>query len=605
MCGIFGIYSNQQNLLEVQHNSANLQLLSHRGPDDSGSYRDDRVYLGHVRLSILDVISGNQPMISDDGRFVIVYNGEIYNYLELRDELLSKNHYFKTTSDTEVILKLYQNFGPDHTLSKLEGMFAFSIWDQVEHTLFIARDRIGEKPLYYAYADRAFLFASEIKAITNTGLVTDELHANGLYEYFCRSKISGSRTFYQNIFELNPGHYLLLSGVNDRLPQYCYWDLVNEYRIGQDRKIVKESEAHSIVEKCVHNSVRNRMISDVPVGLLTSGGIDSSIVTAMLAASGYKGLQCFCAGNRSSKLDESPFAKLLVSYLNQHNDADFNLNIVMHDVKSLVDEIPFLSKIYDEPLQHLSSVQMYKLCSAARDHDIKVLISGEGSDEIFCGYDRYDRIFTFVDEMTNGDYTLEDILYYGGGLDNAEIVSNICGFEMTTIDDDLRGESYRWLREHKDIPLMDLVMLYDQRHRLQTILQRQDRMGMAASIELRQPFLNYRLVNAVNSIDSGFKFEESTRETKYILKRVSEKFIPQDIISRKKVGFSSDLTLWFRSRSSRDQLNELVRDSSSITRNYLDLKLIESVIEDHYNASKHYDFLVKSLYYLEVWNRHR
>jgi asparagine synthase (glutamine-hydrolysing) len=274
-------------------------------------------------------------------------------------------------------------------------------------------------------------------------------------------------------------------------------------------------------------------------------------------------------------------------------------------VKSLVDEIPFLSKIYDEPLQHLSSVQMYKLCSSARDHDIKVLISGEGSDEIFCGYDRYDRIFTLVDEMTNGDYTLEDILYYGGGLDNAEIVSNICGFEMTTIDDDLRGESYRWLREHKDIPLMDLVMLYDQRHRLQTILQRQDRMGMAASIELRQPFLNYRLINAVNSIDSSFKFEESTRETKYILKRVSEKYIPQDIISRKKVGFSSDLTLWFRSRSSRDQLNDLVCDSSSITRNYLDLKLIESVIEAHYNASKYYDFLVKSLYYLEVWNRHR
>ena len=386
MCGIFGIYSNRQNLLEVQHNTANLQLLSHRGPDDSGSYRDDRVYLGHVRLSILDVISGKQPMISDDGRFVIVYNGEIYNYLELRDELLSKNHYFKTTSDTEVILKLYQNFGPDHTLSKLEGMFAFSIWDQLEHTLFIARDRIGEKPLYYAYADHAFLFASEIKAITNTGLVSDELHVNGLYEYFCRSKISGLRTFYQNIFELNPGHYLLLSDINDRSPQYCYWDLVHEYRIGQNRKIVEESEAHAIVEKCVHNSVQNRMISDVPVGLLTSGGIDSSIVAAMLATSGYKGLQCFCAGNRSSKLDESPFAKLLVSYLNQHNRADFNLNVVMHDVKSLVDEIPFLSKIYDEPLQHLSSVQMYKLCSAARDHDIKVLISGEGSDEIFCGY---------------------------------------------------------------------------------------------------------------------------------------------------------------------------------------------------------------------------
>ena len=262
MCGIFGVFSSNQALLDRTSNRLSLHLLDHRGPDDSGIYQDEDIFLGHTRLSILDLSHGHQPMVSDNGRFVIVYNGEIYNYLTLRDELLKKRISLSSTSDTEVILNLYQHYGLHDTLDMIEGMFAFGIWDKLEKVLFLARDRIGEKPLYYARTSQDFLFSSEIKSILDTRIIGDELNVDGFYEYFCRSKISGERTFYKDIYELNPGHYFLVNS-NGKTPQKrCYWNIVDNYNLGQENMIVDKLEAIDSIEDCLLKSVSSRMISD-------------------------------------------------------------------------------------------------------------------------------------------------------------------------------------------------------------------------------------------------------------------------------------------------------------------------------------------------------
>ena len=602
MCGIFGIYSHNAAILESHRNTASVDLLTHRGPDDSGSYQDKQVFLGHKRLSIVDVGLGKQPMIDSQGRYVIVYNGEIYNYLELRDELVSMDIDFVTRSDTEVVLNLYKHFGPEHTLEKIEGMFSFGIWDKIDKVMFLARDRIGEKPLYLASTQHAVLFASEIKSILRTGVIDGQMNVNGLYEYFCRSKIAGTRTMFEHVYELNPGHYLLINNPSDPLNQRCYWDLTTEYRLASDSYIADELEAHTLVEGSIVDSVNSRMISDVPVGLLTSGGIDSSVIAGILAQNGYRGLRCFCAGNNNTAIDESPYAKRLVEYLNRESGAAFDLSVITKDVASVVDSINNLTYIYDEPLQFNNSILVYYLCKAARDHGIKVLISGEGSDEIFCGYDRYARTYSNASKLLKKNYSLEQILYYGGGIDNVDIVAQICGVNTSRSESDLLGESYEWLQMNRDISMMELIMQYDQRFRMQLLNQRQDRMGMAASVELRQPLLNYDLVNLANRLHLDLRFNARTNESKYILRRIAEKYIPKEIAARPKTGFPSDLGLWLRGDESYGIIRDLVNDSNSISQNYLDFDNVSSIIESHFFTDRHFDFLVTCLFHLEIWN---
>ncbi len=602
MCGIFGIYSHNPTILESHSNSASVDLLTHRGPDDSGIYNDKQVFLGHKRLSIVDIDLGKQPMIDSQGSYVIVYNGEIYNYRELRDELGSMDIEFNTTSDTEVVLNLYKYFGPERTLEKIEGMFSFGIWDKIEKVMFLARDRIGEKPLYLASTQHTVLFASEIKSILRTGLIDSKLNVNGLYEYFCRSKIAGTRTMFEHVYELNPGHYLLIEDPSEPLQQRCYWDLTTEYRLASQSYVTDELEAHALVEDSIVNSVNSRMISDVPVGLLTSGGIDSSIVAGILAKNGYQGLKCFCAGNNNAAIDESPYAKRLVEYLNRESGAAFDLSIITKDVASVVDSINDLTYIYDEPLQFNNSILVYYLCRAARDCGVKVLISGEGADEIFCGYDRYARTYRNASKLLQQNYSIEQILYYGGGIDNVDIVAQICGLNTSMSESELLGESYEWLQMNGDISMMELIMLYDQRYRMQLLNQRQDRMGMAASVELRQPLLNYDLVNLANRLHLDLRFNASTNESKYILRRVAEKYIPKEIAARPKTGFPSDLGLWLRGDESYGIIRDLVHDSNSISQNYLDLDKVSAIIESHFCTDRHYDFLVTCLFHLEVWN---
>ena len=603
MCGVLGIYSLDSSILDSSRFDASLGTMRHRGPDDSGFYQDDKLFLGHTRLSILDIQQGRQPMTSQDKRFVIAYNGEIYNYLDIRNQLEKLDVQFNSHSDTEVILKCFEQFGPTDTLDRIEGMFAFAVWDKHQKQLFIARDRMGEKPMYYAMVSNAFIFSSEIKAILKTGLVSDDVNEDGLYEYFCRTKIAGSRTLFRHINELNPGHYLMLKHPKDNFEQQRYWDVVSQYMITKENTISNESYAIDKVEDILLSSMRSRMLSDVPVGLLTSGGIDSSLVAGMLSQSGYKGLQCFSAGNNNDAIDESPFAERLIDYLNAKNESNFQLNVIKKDVSSFLSMVEHLTYVYDEPLQFNNSVAMYYLCMESKKHGIKVLLSGEGADELFCGYDRYERMYLTAANQIEMGKSLVDLLYYGGGINNTTLVLEMCGKAYRHYGECVRGESYDWLEKNTDIPMMDLILLYDQRYRLQFLNQRQDRMGMAASIELRQPFLNFELVTVANSLSIDLRFNHEVRQRKYILKKISEKYIPQEIIDRPKTGFPSDLGVWLRGANGYSILSSLVNDSNSISRNYLDYDVVKDTIELHFNGDNSYDFLMMCLFHLEVWHK--
>ena len=325
-------------------------------------------------------------------------------------------------------------------------------------------------------------------------------------------------------------------------------------------------------------------------------------MAGILAKNGYQDLKCFCAGNNNAAIDESPYAKSLIEYLNRESGAGFDLSIITKDIASLVDSINNLTYIYDEPLQFNNSSLVYYLCKAARDDGVKVLISGEGSDEIFCGYDRYARTYRNASKFLQKNYSLEQILYYGGGIDNLDVVAQICGVNASASEPDLLGESYKWLQMNGDISMMELIMLYDQRYRMQLLIQRQDRMGMAASVEIRQPFLNYNLVNLANRLHLDLRFRSRTNESKYILRRIAEKYTPKEISARPKTGFPSDLGLWLRGDESYGIIRDLVNDSNSISQNYLDFSKVSAIIESHFCTDRHFEFLVTCLFNLEVWN---
>lgn len=603
MCGIFGIFSNNQEIIDDPLNLARTQMLQHRGPDEFGEYRNSRIYLGHNRLSILDVQHGQQPMISVDGNVVIVYNGEIYNYPQLRQHLLAKQIPVQTTCDTEVLILLYQHFGMDALLNQIEGMFAFAIWDKEKQSLLIAKDRIGEKPVYYAQHNETFVFSSEIKTVLATHVVPDDINNGGLYEYFCRSTIAGSRTCFQHVRELTPGNYLSIQNPAEPPQPKVYWDLIDASLHGMNDTDWDFDTAFQQTESVLKQSVLSRMISDVPIGFLISGGLDSSIMTALAmkdSTASYIGL---CAGNEDKSIDESGYAKLLVDHLNHTNPESIKLNTIFHGVDNILNDLPYLTYVHDEPLQFPNSIQMYSLCKYAKENGVKVLLSGEGSDEVFLGYARMMRML----EKYEGLATTPDIineLYYAGGLGNAGLVAEICGVNNTDAES-ATGESYEWLITHRNLDAASLAIFYDQRYRLQTLIQRQDRMGMAASIELRQPFLHYEFMTFINKLPRQWKYNSQEQQGKYLLKKISESYVPHQIIYRKKAGFPSDLESWINSRDSQEQVLDLMNASDSICSNYLNLSKLTSILADHYSGKQLYSSIVKKIFFLEIWNQKR
>jgi asparagine synthase (glutamine-hydrolysing) len=545
MCGINGILHLQsQKKVSERVLTQMRDALEHRGPDDKGIYIDKNIGLGHRRLSILDVsAAGHQPFLSEDGRYAMVYNGEIYNFKEFYAELKSKGFDIKTHSDTEVLMKLFQLEGLK-MLSRLNGMFAFAIWDTVEKKLTVARDRMGVKPLYYSFCNETFYFASEQKALFTAG-VPLKISQDGIEEYIFNRFVTGEETLFQNVKKVLPGHALILHE-NGKIETEKWWDL--KYQI-QNHDIIKNPV--DWFRETFDDSIRLRMVSDVPVGVLLSAGLDSSSVLSSLHSQQYRDIQAFTIAFKEEEHDESQLAKRLTAQY------QYGFNSLQLEDDDLYSKLLTATYFQDEPLMHLSEPHLLGISQLAKPK-VKVLLSGEGADELMGGYVRYKPLqfpsllhsiamLGKLDLFANKP-RFEKLIRYAQIKDERDLVlfngSNIypkdiaATFGMTTLP---KNEyRYKIYEEAKSLYPNDLrrqALYFDQHTYLCSLLDRNDRCTMGASIECREPFLDQRLLAGLGSLDNKWLF--TGKKGKYILKTAMQSRLPEEILNFKKVGLST------------------------------------------------------------------
>lgn len=545
MCGIAGIlYFNKSKQVEEHKLTAMRDAVQHRGPDSAGSFIEGNIGLGHRRLSILDLSPlGNQPMFSHDDRYVIVFNGEIYNYLDLRKELISKGYHFRSNCDTEVLLCMYIEYG-ENMLDKLNGMFAFVIWDRTDKELFAARDRVGIKPFYYVFDDEQFLFSSEAKSFFAAGYPL-ELDDTGFSELILYRYIAGEQTIFKHVKKLLPGHNIKTK-FNGSLKIKRWWHL--------GEKITSHGKIHNPLEwfkDTFDSSVKNHMISDVPVGVLLSGGLDSSSICASLHHQGFQSIQTFNVGFKNFEDDESNLAR----QLSEHYSYPFHSIHVENE--ELEENLELANFIHDEPLIHQNDPQIVAISRYAKKY-VTVLLSGEGADEFLGGYVRYkplqyakySKLIMSLLKLTPAVlktrrlhklqryFSLPDadaILLLNASNNFPEELAQI-GFELSEIKNDYRNNILKEAKLIYPKNIQRQALYLDQHTYLASLNHRNDRATMAASIECRVPFLDHRLMEGLGTLEDKWLF--SGKKSKYILKKSFESTLPSFITNFRKIGFS-------------------------------------------------------------------
>lgn len=553
MCGIAGlVYHDRTRPCDPDTVVRMRDVMPYRGPDDTGLYVEGPVGLGFRRLSIIDLGGGHQP-IGDAGRKRwIIFNGEIYNYQALREELVGRGHAFATHSDTEVILRLYLDRG-QCCVEALNGMFAFAIWDADRQSLFLARDRMGVKPLYYAETADAFVFGSEIKALFASGLVAPECRRDALTEYMLFRQVAGSDTLFRGVKSLPPGCTMTVRDGRSAISRF--WSL----RPPAQRAAISHGEALETFSTLLEDSVRLRLVSDVPVGTFCSGGVDSSLVTSLAAKLKGEPVNTFSVGFDEPDFDESAQALQVSRHC---GTVHHQLTVGNEEFSEL---FPRMVWHNDEPLDFANSVQIFALSRLSK-HTVTVVLTGEGSDELFGGYPRY-RIPDLVSyarmvpgwlrrltATLTGDhrlakldryatYTPEDVILFNASYNHPDAVAALCpGF--TSFDSPYRRGLLEASRDLRLDPL-GRVSLFDQETFLVGILLRQDKMSMAASIESRVPFMDYRIVEFANRLPGSLKVIGGSG--KALVKEFARTLLPADIVDRRKSGFGVPLARWFRS----------------------------------------------------------
>ncbi len=545
MCGINGILHLQsqrkvdENLLKQMRDS-----LEYRGPDDCGLFVEGNIGLGQRRLSIIDVSeAGHQPFISENGRFVMVYNGEIYNYKDFYSEIKSNGFDIKTGSDSEILLKLFQIYGLK-MLSRLNGMFAFIIWDKVEKKLVAVRDRMGVKPLYYSLFNDTFYFASEQKALFTAG-VPLKIANDGMEEYIFNRFVAGENTLYQNVKKILPGHCLEIEH-SGKITMHKWWNLKEEI------------QNHSRIENPIEwfrntfdDSVKLRMVSDVPVGVLLSGGLDSCSILASLKHQNFQNIETFNISFKEKEHDESHLAKMLTEKYN------YNFNSVQLENQELFDKLIQATYFQDEPIMHLNEPHLLAI-SELSNSKVKVLLSGEGADELMGGYVRYKalknpsllnaigalgRIANF---SKNPRYEKliryskikkeEDLVMYNGSNFYPNDISEIFGI-IKQPENSYRKKIYQEAKSLYPNSLQRQALYFDQHTYMCSLLDRNDRCTMGASIECREPFLDQRLLAGLGSLEDDWLFKG--KKGKFVMKQAMKSRLPNEIINFKKVGLSS------------------------------------------------------------------
>lgn len=620
MCGIAGKYNLNEEPVSPELIKRMCDKLIHRGPDDSGIYVDRNIGLGHRRLSIIDLSElGRQPMTSQDKSLWIAFNGEIYNFQELRKDLISKGYTFRSNSDTEVIIYLYQEY-KEKCVDYLRGMFAFAIWDKNEERLFLARDRIGKKPLFYFFDGKTFIFASEIKSILNDPTAQKEINFEAFYDYFKYLYIPHPKTIYKNIYKLEPGHYLICSknGVECRE----YWDVSFA-----NLSVKNENQIADELLSLLTQSVRLRMISDVPLGAFLSGGIDSSGVVALMASQQTKPVTTCTIGFDSKQFDEIEHARRIAN--------KFHTDHHEFTVKQNVQEIlPKLAYHFDEPFADSSAVPTYHVSNIARQQ-VTVALAGDGGDENFAGYEKY-----FYDDVENrlrsripGQVrrtifpTLSNLLsrgnhsffQRGSTLLNTLSHESDYGFYLTNsefnngvwdklINEDTKKQigdydpfsvtQYYYHRADTDDHLLKILYTDLKTYLPGDILVKVDRMSMANSLEVRAPILDHLVIEFAASLPPALKYNHG--EKKYILKKALERVVPQENLHRKKMGFSAPLADWFRGELKEFAHSYLFAKKAGLN-NFFQPDKLQEVWELHQAGIKNSAPILWSLLMFELW----
>ena len=560
MCGIAGIlYFDRNRQVDEYQLTAMRDAVMHRGPDSGANFVEANVGLGHRRLSILDLSElGNQPMFSGDARYVIVFNGEIYNFLDLRKELIIRGFNFRSNCDTEVLLSMYIAYG-ENMLDKLNGMFAFAIWDRKEKELFAARDRVGIKPFYYILDDGQFLFSSEAKSFFAAGyplqLEEDTFSELILYRY-----VAGEETIFKNVKKLLPGHSVKIDAAGN-FKAKRWWHL--------GEKIARHDKISNPLEwfrDTFNSSVKNHMISDVPVGVLLSGGLDSSSICASLHQQNFRSIQTFNVGFKDFEDDESNLARRLSEHYS------FPFHSIHVENKDLEENLEIANFIHDEPLIHQNDPQIVAISRYAKKF-VTVLLSGEGADEFLGGYVRYKplkfvkhaRLIKLLLSLSPSSIKnrrikkleryfnlpgADEILLLNASNNFPDELADV-GFRLGEIKNDYRTKMLEEAKEVYPDNIRRQALYLDQHTYLSSLNHRNDRATMAASIECRVPFLDHRLMEGLGTLDDKWLF--SGKKSKYILKKSFEPTLPSFITEFRKIGFSVP---WLNFIHKSERLNE-------------------------------------------------
>ncbi|HUQ31816.1 MAG TPA: asparagine synthase (glutamine-hydrolyzing) [Pyrinomonadaceae bacterium] len=621
MCGIAGFIESKMSDAASERAREVLdrmcRVIRHRGPDDQGMFVKEGAALGMRRLSIIDLAGGHQPMSGEDGKVTVVFNGEIYNYLEIKKELEARGHRFQTNSDTETIVHAYEEYGAD-CVESLRGMFAFAVWDERERKLFIARDRAGKKPLYYTVTPQGTLiFGSELKSLLEHPEARREINMDALDAYLSLGYVPDPLSIFRDIHKLPPGHHLTFQA--GRLSVEQYWDFRYEVTTARPLEDYLE-ELNALLDE----SVRLRLVADVPLGAFLSGGVDSSAVVGLMSRHTDRPVKTFSIGFHEDGYDELKYARLAAArFHTEHHEF-----IVTPEICRIVDELAWH---LDEPFADSSAIPTYAVSKLAREH-VKVVLSGDGGDELFAGYTRY-----AVDRGRSGYTRLPRVLRRGlmqplsrslpHGAWGRNYLHNVAldplqryldsvsyftslnkrSLYSTDFSSQLNGRNLAsslfeelGARVKSGDSLDSLLYLDSKTYLPGDILTKVDRMSMAASLEARVPLLDHKLIEFVTRIPSEFKMKGA--ETKHIFKRAVRGLVPDEILDRPKQGFGLPIQKWIN-QELRSYIRDVLLDKRTRERGYFDQDYVQVLLDEHERERRDHTSSLWALFMLELWHR--
>jgi asparagine synthase (glutamine-hydrolysing) len=623
MCGIAGFvnFSASRPARDMTRDLKQMtEALSHRGPDGQGIHEDGIAFLGHRRLSIIDVAGGHQPMSNETGSLWITYNGEIFNHAAIRPKLEQAGHRYVTRCDTETIVHAYEEYG-EACVSQFRGMFAFAIWDEQKQVLFCARDRLGIKPFYYVLTDRFFAFASEIKALLRHPEVSAEFNSELLPEYLTFGYTNEDRTMFRGVRKLMPGHTLTLDVKTKRELIRPYWDVPNASSVEtkSDEQWIRECRTR------LEETVQMRLMSDVPLGMFLSGGVDSSAIAALMKRMRTEPVQTFAVGYQETAYSELAYARQVAQSIGTvHHETTVGMD-------GFFNALPRLIWHEDEPIAWPSSVSLYFVSKLAAEN-VKVVLTGEGSDELFAGYSRYQHYLfnrKWADRFDVAPGFLRSAVR--ASIQSSSLLSanlrrklqhTFLGRESTVESLQLDNFYGAFSREERTLMLsgkgsgenpyasylsywnarpgaaLPRMLYADQKTYLVELLMKQDQMSMACSIESRVPFLDHTLVEFAAGVPQSMKIRNGTG--KYIMKRAVEDLLPHNIVYRPKMGFPTPLRSWLLDKRA-DPLFSLLLDRSRMLGDYVDLGYVENLIRKQRNGTEDATDRIWRLLNLQIW----